>query len=498
MEDQVLTVAQSLQKEVQDFKDHPHPKRKVRQTSLELAEFFIAVARNHSEDELLRCTHALFQAYKNNPKKLASSAFLGRLFWALLDPLLTGTKKKAVLEKIKKESDDPDKAISADARALTLAVYQTRIKTKLKPSADNNEQSILMHLFSDVITSKNKKLRKNILDALEAYFAKNPEQYGEAVMRCPKHIIGTFRALYADGVPYLDAPNLKKPTLVEPTTILGLFDDTGSIFAADMEKYGLREGAGAKYSPVGRFFATLINSRRMVTNKTDEVKAKAVLECLYLVFSYPFDKRKLKTSELIGAFINSLGELFLTGDNLISFRKTTPSILGPDKSYTPEQRTDFLAEFKTRIGDLLTQIPDEKGPLAKLINIVLNKKTDMTLRENILKALENYFIALLSDDLTLFEKIKFAPSVNACLDNSVRELFKVLPGVPESQAAAIILDPVAERNKTGVAAMIDNAKKSLSRSSLGKSTDTPEANDNNKQKRESFSFRRGKKTGDDK
>jgi hypothetical protein len=475
----------------------------LRKTSDVLAKLIIDLSNLPDEESIQLAVYFTFKAFlesefrapsetkKRNPNKvlktkLASSIFLEYLivhYARSIQP--KGSALRTLLES-KVEEQKLEHLLGIDFRRLSLIDFQTNnLKPALKTlDVDNFEkiEPLLSKLFSEVIFNK---ARAHIRDALFAYFQKSTMNYVNAVSQCPVELRETFCALYPETREIIEAlvqPATRQPSyfkkkevapasansnntavvsdnnedapppLTPPHAILALEDS----FQAYVQKNS--GNVGSANVIYGQFFVDFIRGVKTTENTSDDDKANPVAAWLYLTVDdfingylalTKFDllqKRKFAESAYIGNIIRNLSFLLNPAD-----KKTYDEILKikdeGDKSFTAEQRLDFLKAIRTRLAEVFPQaMPGKESYLQKLSKILFDKEPKDPLHKQILDLLKFYFVATACPNEELrarhFETIPMVPAavrenevsfiqaVSACPDKDVRLCFKLLPGIP--------------------------------------------------------------------
>jgi hypothetical protein len=481
-----VPVSAKLKKSLQHFINHPRPKKDGKQTSIELARFFMTMAMiDGNEDNLLAALHAAFDAYKVSPQykqlgkksKLESSALLGNMIIALSPTLFHNLKTRDDID-ARIDKADPDKSFDEGHRASTLSLYQDLIAGRVK--IDSVQNGLLSVIFLEAILNKNKGVRDSICRALQAYFRKDLTACAKAVKECPEKLWESFGKLYPD---LRSMEDLVIPTRTVSTTVLGLFEKTGSTFELSLKRYAddNADETNAVYPPVGKFLSDLVGCMKLAGDADEATKSKPMLQCLLLIIneflSDKFSKLplgKFGRSQLVGNLINGLSGLLLDGMALKKYDEAKKDAK-IDKSFDVKERISFLEAIKAKIESLLQkagqEIPHANDPLGKLVSVFIDEKTDQTLRQNTLNALLEYYTGFFQKDFT---STKFVEHTCACDDSNVRWALKNLPDVPREMKeaiqeieskAAIRADSVAKLAKRDSKAKFGLSSPSLSRRS---------------------------------
>lgn len=366
--------------------------QKLRQTSAELKDFFLSLCDLESDQPLLIALHITFQHYfkEVNKKKRGSSAFLGLLTILASKAFLSENHPNRVLnDHITKDSKDPNKESTSAERKLFIEYCLPFITKEL------HETTLLKTgLVSPVLTfilKKQKGLpkkeqRRTILIVLSAYFQGKKGKFIINLDKLPSKVQRDlkFNFLFPEALEALQRSLLDDLRAGEDSLIAGFFED-----------YADRRGVRKTYPSIGRFLTTLIRLKGV----DPEVRARAALECLYIMFAIFLDERfdvgKFDKSAFIGRSIRALKGFIFNAAELSKYKKFERKA-DKDKSFTHAERVFCLNIFRKSIATILNKPEDQLPKDAQLLKIfwsVLDKKTPLDLRVNTLSVLTDLLAA---------------------------------------------------------------------------------------------------------
>ncbi|HEV2614944.1 MAG TPA: hypothetical protein VGV92_09645 [Gammaproteobacteria bacterium] len=445
-----------------------------RQSSRELATFLLDVANlpeGINEEKARLVLHAVFRAYRQS-SKLKGGALVGRLVRVFAKPLLNnGDLCQAILDEPLKE--DADKSYSETTRNLAFATFHDVLGAQLPPLlVTDKTDDTLYFIFSEVITTDDHVARTHVLNALLEFLKNDLDACVRRLSQCPDYIREAFKAFSPTlRQKITDAETVAAlPRAFSPEELLKRL--MSPELAACLAKYvreNMDKNKNSAYPPAGQFLIDLIERMRLFSSAENPIKkARPILECLYLLVTDLLNEekfprkmtKKFGKSELIPALIDGFCPILLSAAALGRYKEIIEDPkTNIGKRFSVPNRAELLTALQTAIKSILLHsqeaLPQTASPLGRIISLVLDEKTDLALRKNMLEALKEYYLCLFKGGNS-FETSQFAALVLACDNTQACMPFTQLDAVPRPSVQKIQTEET-ERAKAAAKLLAEEA-----------------------------------------